>query len=327
MTKIINLKSILDLVVENEQKGSNLKIDLCVSLAEICWHNQKDFKIKREDNHHIADSSIKQWIEKIYNKHLKASFNLKTFSDFKKDFRNHYLALNDVALVVQFLIGNYFNGNNRIDTIPFCKTLNVKGTRKVLNYNADNGVFYDNDTNYKLFIRGSALFNINSKIKSRLKIDDMTYNKVIEQFNPIALNLTITDLKDFANKIINFAVEKQQAEANWQVDALKTIDNLVNDFGKQIEDKEIDSIFKGSASTQKIYDLFSSYVKLAVSKNQFKEIFDLIEDLHTTIQTSANNNKDFQAFINNNKLAFSYQKGINENAKKLLIQQGVGLVA
>lgn len=318
----------LNSVVDSNLVFSNKRLELTIIFTEISLGNLKEYKLEQEEKtHHISDKSQKAFVEKVYNKFLKKHFDLKEFKEFKKEFRSHYEAMVEVALVPQLLIGNFYNASSDIKLIPFCKI--VKGNdnmKKTVDYTSTEGVYYDTDTNWKLYIRNSAFFNLNQKVKDRISVEGVGYKKIMADYNPTMLNVPISDLIRIANTVVNFAIEKGETDQNWQTDTLKSIKKIASEFGSKSNDKDFDSIFKGDTSTQEMYDLITSYIKLCVSKNQFEEIFGLISDIHMTLLELSKNNKDLKAFIEKQQYIFAYHKGMQENLKSQLVSNGLELV-
>ena len=323
----------LNSVVDSSNVFSNKRLELTIIMTEISLGNLQEYKLEQEEKtHHISDKSQKLLVEKIYNKFLKKHFDLREFNtgdtSFKKLFRSHYQAMVDVALLVQLLIGNFHNASSDIKLIPFCKI--VKGNdnqKKSVDYNSAEGVYYDTDTNWKLYIRNSAFNLVDQKVKDRISIEGVGYKSIIANYNPTLLNVPISDLIKIANTVVNYATEKKETDQNWQTDTLKNLKTFTSDFGKRITDKDFDSIFKGEQSTQTIYDFITSYVKLCVAKNQYEEIFGLISDIHMILIELSKTNKDLKAFIENKQYIFAYQKGMQDNLKHQLVSNGLKLVA
>lgn len=321
------LFNMLNSVVDSSNVFSNKRIELATLLSEIQLANLKLLKINRETNHHIMDSSLNEWIEKVYNKFLKSYFEQKDFKTFKGTKRSHFEAIKDVALVVQFLTGNFFNASSDVKLIPLCKVVQGNDNqKKIVEYNSSEGVYYDNDTNWKLFIRNSSLSLVNQKIKDRINIEGDTYNAVMKNFNPILLNMSMKDLISMSKQVINFAVVGKEGDKTWQADTLKIFDKLTSDFDAKLADDDVESIFKGEQSTQKVFDAITGYIKLCVSRKQFDEIFELVEDIHSCIENLTKTNKDLKTYIEQNQNVFVYQKGLQEIQKKLLISSGLKLM-
>ena len=119
-----NLFSILSSTVESSLAYNNKRIALIISCSEICLNNLNEFKIERnQKTNHIEEKSLRKWIEKLYNKALKTKFNDLVYSDFRVQNRVYFDALKDIALSVQFMIGNFKGGTNSLDKIPFCKVM------------------------------------------------------------------------------------------------------------------------------------------------------------------------------------------------------------
>ena len=318
----------LNSVVDSSNVFSNKRIELATLLSEIQMSNLKLLKVNREDNHHIMDSSLNEWIEKIYNKFLKPYFEQKDFKTFRSTKRSHFEAIKDVALVVQFLTGNFCNASSDVKLIPLCKIVQGNDNqKKIVEYNSSEGVYYDKDTNWKLYIRNSSLSLVNQKIKDRINIEGDTYNAVMKNFNPILLNISMKDLISMSKQVINFAVVGKEGDKTWQTDTLKIFDKLTSDFEAKLTDDDVESIFKGEQSTQKVFDAVTGYIKLCASRKQFDEIFELVEDIHSCIENLTKTNKDLKAHIDKNQNIFAYQKGLQDNLKHQLISSGLKLVA
>ena len=92
---------------------------------EIYWCDVNN-ENEKLDKSTITKDELNSWIESIYNSGLYELYDSLDFDDFKKEeksneFRNHYRALKDIALSVQFMIGNFHNGSSKLSQIPFCK--------------------------------------------------------------------------------------------------------------------------------------------------------------------------------------------------------------
>ena len=342
-----NLFAVLSSTVESGLAYNNKRIALIISCSEICLNNLNEFKIERnQKTNHIEEKSLRKWIEKLYNKALKTKFNDLVYSDFRVQNRVYFDALKDIALSVQFMIGNFKGGTNSLDKIPFCKVMlnekNIvdveKGKDILVNFNSDNwnnekAIFQFEEINYKIFIRASSI-NLCDKtlVKDNLKIDSKDLPS-----NQIVYDLSITELKEFAKTVINFSVPNDDVTGDtWQKKIVADVDALTSqfvDFRRLDTDKDktnatkgLESFFQGNAKDN-IHNCIIDFIKTSVAKKHFKEVFELVNSIHLTFIELSKTNSEFKTYLNDNKEIFVYQKGLDENAKGQLVKYGISLVA
>ena len=327
-----NLHNILVENVDSGLKFNNKRIMLLVACSEIALNNLKEFKIVRNaKTEHIEDKQIKLWIEKLYNKALKPKFNDLVFKDFRVQKRVYFDALKDIALSVQFMIGNFKGGSQSLDKIPYCKImLDDKGnndiSKGIINYNSDDwekAIYQYEEINYKLFIRPNSLNLCNKElVKDKLRIDDKALSKTA-----FVYDCTITEIRDFSNKVINFSKPNEDNKGKgktWQSIIKDDIDNITTKFVNARTDKKINAFFKGNAKDN-IHNMISDFIKTSVVKGHYSEVFELVNEIHKTIQTQSKSNKSFKTYIESNKQIFAYQKGIDENSKGQLLKYGISI--
>jgi len=327
-----NLHNILVENVESGLKFNNKRIELLVACSEITLNNLKEFKIDRvKKTDHIEDKQLKLWIEKLYNKTLKPKFKDLVFKDFRVQNRVYFDALRDIALSVQFMIGNFKGGSQSLDKIPYCKIMlnqdkGIDMKKGIINFNSDDwnkGIYQFNETNYKLFIRPNSMNLCNKElVKDKLRIDEKNLDKTA-----FVYDCTITEIRDFASKVINFSQLNEDNKGKgktWQSIIKDDIDDITTKFVDARTDKKINAFFKGNAKDN-FHNLVSDFIKTSVVKGHYSEVFELVNEIHKTIQAQSKGNKSFKTYIESNQEIFAYQKGIDENSKGQLLRYGISL--
>tara|TARA_R100000781_G_C4077016_1_gene126453 strand:- start:84 stop:1163 length:1080 start_codon:yes stop_codon:yes gene_type:complete len=327
-----NLHNILVENVDTGLKFNNKRIMLLVACSEIALNNLKEFKIVRNTKtDHIEDKQIKSWIEKLYNKTLKPRFSDLVFKKFRVEKRVYFDALKDIALSVQFMIGNFKGGSKSLDKIPYCKIMlnqdkGIDMKKGIINFNSDDwekAIYQFEETNYKLFIRPSSINLCNKElVKDKLRIDDKSLDKTA-----FVYDCTITEIRDFANKVINFSKPNEDNKGKgktWQSIIKEDIDNLTTKFVNARTDKKINTFFKGNAKDN-MHNMISDFIKTSVVKGHYSEVFELVNEIHRTIKAQSKTNKSFKNYIESNKQVFAYKHGLDENSKGQLLKYGISI--
>jgi len=305
--QIIN--NLLNQDTDNKNQSLSIRGGLLVECAKLSLNEELDIHRCKVDNANtktISKVEIETWIESIYDNGLSDFYENYDFKSFKKSdgkYYSHFESLRDIALAVNFMIGNFHNASKQIDNIPLCKVGLINKMTTDIIYNVDEGNFYQGN---KVYMRLAFLNNLQNSEKFPIKNRVMTTENGFSESDDVISQLTyklfsVNQIINIANTIINF----KEITKNDGIDTQKRFQNNFDDITKLINSDEVKNNLEimNNHGTPKLLNMLDVYISTALVKKEYKNILNLIKQ----VAESSKDDKEFMKHLENNNYVFVAQ--------------------
>ena len=306
--QIIN--NLLNQDTDNKNQSLSIRGSLLIECTKLSLNEELNIHRCNVDNANtktISKVEIETWIESIYDKGLKNFYGKTDFKSFKKsdsEYYSHFESLRDIALSVNFMMGNFYNTSKQIDSIPLCKVGVINSLSMAFIYNAnDAGVFFNNN---KIYVRLAFLNSLQNSekfpIKDRVMTKENGFSESSEIMGQLEFKLfSVNQIINIANTIINF----KEVTKNEGIDTQVQFQNHFDDVTKLINSPEVKGNVKviNNKGTPKLLNMLDVYISTALVKKEYKIILDLIKQ----VAESSLDDKEFMKHLEKENFVFVAQ--------------------
>jgi len=307
----IIINNLLSDDVTNKNQSLSIRGGLLIECAKLSLDAELGIYqciVDNDNTKTISKNEIEKWIQSIYDKGLNSFYNKMDFKSFKKSDSIHYShfeSLKDIALAVNFFIGNYHNGSKKIAEIPFCKVGLMSNQTLPIIYNVENeGNFFEGN---KIYMRLGFLNSLQNSVKFPIKDKVMSKeNGFIESAGiytgaNMYKSFSVNQIINIANSIINF----KEIDDGKKIDTQVQFQNHFDDVTKLINSPEISKnlVVMNNVGTPKLNNMLDVYISTALAKKEYKNILELIKQ----VAESSLENKEFLKHLHNNNFVFVAQ--------------------
>jgi len=306
----IIINNLLSDDVDNKNQSLSIRGGLLIECAKLSLNEELNIhrcKVDNDNTKTISKVEIETWIQSIYDKGLRNFYDKMDFTKFKafnSKYYSHFESLRDIALAVNFFIGNYHNGSKKIDQIPFCKVGTLEGNyTSDLIYTAEEGQFFGSNKVYmRLGFLNSLQNSVYFPVKDRVLSKENGFTETEEILSQLKYKLfSVNQIINIANQIINFKeVTKKDG-----VDTQEQFQNHFDSVTGLINSEEVkkNEIIINNVGTPKLNNMLDVYISTALAKKEYENILELIK----TVAESSLENKEFLKHLHNNNFVFVAQ--------------------
>jgi hypothetical protein len=305
--QIIN--NLLNQDTDNKNQSLSIRGGLLIECAKLSLNDELNIHRCNVDNANtktISKVEIETWIESIYDNGLSDFYEKTDFKSFKKSdgkFYSHFESLRDIALAVNFMIGNFHNASKQIDNIPLCKVGLINKMTTDIIYNVNEGNFYQGNKVYmRLDFLNSLQNNINYPIKDKVMTKENGFSESDDVISQLKYKLfSVNQIINIANTIINF----KEVTKNDGIDTQVQFQNHFDDVTKLINSEEVKSNLEviNNHGTPKLLNMLDVYISTALVKKEYKIILDLIKQ----VAESSLDDKEFMKHLEKENFVFIAQ--------------------